>query len=72
MFHCPKCQHVAHARTSRYLSENTKERYHQCTNISCSCTFVTMEAVDRFISVPGAILQEASSAKPKGQRPTHG
>ncbi len=25
MFHCPKCQHAAHARTSRYLSENTKE-----------------------------------------------
>ncbi|MCP5940192.1 ogr/Delta-like zinc finger family protein, partial [Klebsiella pneumoniae] len=23
MFHCPKCQHAAHARTSRYLSENT-------------------------------------------------
>ncbi|MEI4907983.1 ogr/Delta-like zinc finger family protein, partial [Klebsiella pneumoniae] len=20
MFHCPKCQHAAHARTSRYLS----------------------------------------------------
>ena len=27
MFHCPKCKHSAHARTSRYLSENTKERY---------------------------------------------
>lgn len=55
MFHCPECQHAAHARTSRYLSKNTKERYHQCTNINCSCTFVTMETVDHFIVKPGEI-----------------
>ncbi|EOC1312479.1 DNA-binding transcriptional regulator [Cronobacter turicensis] len=55
MFHCPECLHPAHARTSRYLSKNTKERYHQCTNINCSCTFVTMETVDRFIVKPGEI-----------------
>ncbi|MXD47114.1 transcriptional regulator, partial [Escherichia coli] len=24
MFHCPKCHHAAHARTSRYVTENTK------------------------------------------------
>ena len=54
MFHCPKCKHSAHARTSRYLSENTKERYHQCTNVDCSCTFVTMESVERLIATPGA------------------
>lgn len=53
MFHCPKCKHSAHARTSRYLSENTKERYHQCTNVDCSCTFVTMESVERLIAIPG-------------------
>ncbi|MFK3913348.1 ogr/Delta-like zinc finger family protein [Enterobacter cancerogenus] len=52
MFHCPKCKHSAHARTSRYLSENTKERYHQCTNVDCSCTFVTMESVERLIASP--------------------
>jgi Ogr/Delta-like zinc finger. len=69
MFHCPKCKHVAHARTSRYLSENTKERYHQCTNINCSCTFVTMESVDRFISVPGATLQSSPAVKQKDGRP---
>ncbi|EMA8632000.1 ogr/Delta-like zinc finger family protein [Cronobacter sakazakii] len=39
MFHYPQCKHSTHARTSRYLSDNTKERYHQCTNINCSCTF---------------------------------
>lgn len=55
MFHCPECQHAAHARTSRYLSKNTKERYHQCTNINCSCTFVTMETVEHFIVTPAKI-----------------
>ena len=29
MFHCPFCKTSAHARTSRYLSENVKQRYHQ-------------------------------------------
>ena len=52
MFHCPKCKHSAHARTSRYLSENTKERYHQCTNIECSATFRTTEAIDEVIRPP--------------------
>ncbi|MGP0939435.1 peptidylprolyl isomerase [Serratia sp. CY74664] len=32
MMHCPLCGHVAHTRSSRYLSESTKERYHQCRN----------------------------------------
>ncbi|ECH0669100.1 transcriptional regulator, partial [Salmonella enterica] len=26
MMHCPLCQNAAHARTSRYLSTETKER----------------------------------------------
>ncbi|HBN5239256.1 ogr/Delta-like zinc finger family protein, partial [Enterobacter hormaechei] len=26
MFHCPKCHYAAHARTSRYFSDTTKER----------------------------------------------
>ncbi|EFA4229270.1 TPA: ogr/Delta-like zinc finger family protein, partial [Escherichia coli] len=41
MMHCPLCQDAAHARSSRYLSTETKERYHQCQNINCGCTFVT-------------------------------
>nr|WP_082039738.1 ogr/Delta-like zinc finger family protein [Yersinia aldovae] len=35
------------------MSEQTKERYHQCTNINCSCTFATHETVDRIIVKPG-------------------
>ncbi|EPF2286752.1 DNA-binding transcriptional regulator [Klebsiella oxytoca] len=68
MFHCPKCQHAAHARTSRYLSENTKERYHQCTNINCSCTFVTMESVERFIVTTGVIIPAPPHPSTGGQR----
>ncbi len=45
-------QKSAHARTSRYLSENVKQRYHQCTNIECSATFRTTEAIDEVIRPP--------------------
>ncbi|EPG2373665.1 ogr/Delta-like zinc finger family protein, partial [Serratia marcescens] len=37
------------------LSENTKERYHQCQNINCSCTFVTLESIQRQIVSPGKV-----------------
>ncbi|WP_097737489.1 ogr/Delta-like zinc finger family protein, partial [Escherichia coli] len=52
MMHCPLCQDAAHARSSRYLSTETKERYHQCQNINCGCTFVTHESLARFIVKP--------------------
>ncbi|HBM9476589.1 TPA: ogr/Delta-like zinc finger family protein [Klebsiella pneumoniae] len=52
MMHCPFCKKSAHARTSRYLSENVKQRYHQCTNIECSATFRTTEAIDEVIRPP--------------------
>ena len=55
MMHCPKCQHAAHARSSRYLSTNTKERYHQCQNINCSCTFKTHETIADIIVEPGTV-----------------
>ncbi|HAK0844571.1 TPA: ogr/Delta-like zinc finger family protein [Salmonella enterica subsp. enterica serovar 40:-:1,5] len=40
---------ISAVRTSRYLSENVKQRYHQCTNIECSATFRTIESVDGVI-----------------------
>ncbi|HCJ0009280.1 TPA: DNA-binding transcriptional regulator [Salmonella enterica subsp. enterica serovar Infantis] len=55
MMHCPLCQSAAHARTSRYLSMETKERYHQCQNINCGCTFMTHETLARFIVKPGEV-----------------
>ncbi len=55
MFHCPLCQHAAHARTSRYITDTTKERYHQCQNVNCSATFITYESVQRYIVKPGEV-----------------
>ncbi|WP_094101098.1 ogr/Delta-like zinc finger family protein [Lonsdalea iberica] len=55
MMHCPLCHHAAHARSSRYLSDGAKERYHQCTNVNCGHTFVTLEAITRSIMVPGKV-----------------
>ncbi|SKC18382.1 Ogr/Delta-like zinc finger [Kosakonia radicincitans] len=52
MFHCPFCKQPAHVRTSRYLTENLKQRYHQCTSIECSATFRTTETLDAVIRRP--------------------
>ena len=32
--------------------DNVKQRYHQCTNIECSATFRTTEAIDEVIRPP--------------------
>ncbi|CAH6303060.1 MULTISPECIES: ogr/Delta-like zinc finger family protein [Pantoea] len=55
MMHCPLCSTAAHAKSSRYISKETKERYHQCTNINCSCTFKTHEALAGIIVSPGQV-----------------
>ncbi|MDU3079054.1 MAG: ogr/Delta-like zinc finger family protein [Mixta calida] len=55
MMHCPLCQTAAHAKSSRYISRETKERYHQCQNINCSCTFKTHETVASVIVSPGEV-----------------
>ncbi|POT60140.1 hypothetical protein C3432_02580 [Citrobacter amalonaticus] len=34
------------------ITDTTKERYHQYTNINCSCTFVTTKTVEHFIVKP--------------------
>ncbi|MCR0997659.1 ogr/Delta-like zinc finger family protein [Serratia rubidaea] len=65
MFHCPLCQTAAHARTSRYLSQHTKERYHQCQNINCGHTFKTMETYD------SAIMTTAVPPHPIGANVGH-
>ena len=52
MMHCPFCKKAAHARTSRYLSDNVKQRYHQCTNIECSSTFRSIESIEEIIRSP--------------------
>lgn len=52
MMRCPACTHASHTRTSRYLSERTKEVYYQCQNMTCSCTFKTIESVDKILCQP--------------------
>ncbi|HFF8799770.1 ogr/Delta-like zinc finger family protein [Klebsiella pneumoniae] len=41
---------------------------YQCTNINCSCTFVTMESVERFIVTPGVIIPAPPHPSTGGQR----
>lgn len=52
MMPCPLCQHNSHARSSRILSSETKERYHQCQNLNCSCTFKSMESITGIVARP--------------------
>jgi len=52
MMHCPLCQTAAHAKSSRYISKETKERYHQCQNLECSATFKTHESIFEVIRSP--------------------
>ncbi|MEK6305791.1 MAG: ogr/Delta-like zinc finger family protein [Pantoea dispersa] len=55
MMNCPICGHAAHTRSSNQVSKETKERYNQCQNINCSCTFKSLETVAQIISCPGKI-----------------
>lgn len=73
MMHCPYCKSPAHAKSSRYMSEQVKERYHQCTNLDCSCAFKTSESITRVITTPPQ-LQPVSivTAEPVKERQTLG
>ncbi|WP_447886362.1 ogr/Delta-like zinc finger family protein [Serratia fonticola] len=52
MMRCPFCRSGSHTRTSRYLTEQTKEAYYQCQNIDCSSTFKTRESIEHVIRRP--------------------
>lgn len=49
---CPECSAVAHARTSAYESATVKRTWYQCRNIDCSCTFTSLESVEKIIMKP--------------------
>jgi len=55
MMNCPKCGQAGHTRSSHSASTTTKERYYQCQNINCGCTFVTHESLARYIVKPGEV-----------------
>ncbi|WP_072009452.1 ogr/Delta-like zinc finger family protein [Buttiauxella noackiae] len=46
---CPECGKLAHVRSSGYLSPTVKLIYYQCQNLYCSCTFNTMESLNRVL-----------------------
>lgn len=52
MMNCPMCGQAAHTRSSFQISNETKERYNQCTNIECGHTFVTHETFVRSVCRP--------------------
>ncbi|MEN3753433.1 ogr/Delta-like zinc finger family protein [Mangrovibacter sp. SLW1] len=62
MMCCPFCRQAAHVRTSRYMSENVKERYHQCQNLECSATFKTHESIFEVIRSP--VVEEKPAPVP--------
>ncbi|RJT41517.1 ogr/Delta-like zinc finger family protein [Rahnella woolbedingensis] len=49
MMRCPLCSSVSHIRTSRYITEQTKESNYQCTRLECSCAFKTNESVSKIV-----------------------
>lgn len=49
MMKCPICNEPTRIRSSRYITNETKENYNQCQNINCSTTFVSHESVARYI-----------------------
>lgn len=49
MMNCPMCGQAAHTRSSFQVSNETKERYNQCTNIECGHTLVTHETFVRSV-----------------------
>ncbi|MCC3742073.1 ogr/Delta-like zinc finger family protein [Rouxiella badensis] len=64
MLRCPLCRSASHTRTSRYISEQTKESYYQCQNIECSCSFKSVESVDKIISQPMPKQEDKPMAVP--------
>ncbi|WP_415999501.1 ogr/Delta-like zinc finger family protein [Citrobacter portucalensis] len=60
MMNCPMCGQAAHTRSSFQVSNETKERYNQCTNIECGHTFVTHETFVR--SVPSSKNQRSTAS----------
>lgn len=59
---CPECGQPSNTRSSEYLSPVTKLTYYQCKNIYCSCTFNTMESLNRIICKTSKIITEPSPA----------
>ncbi len=67
MMNCPMCGQAAHTRSSFQISNETKERYNQCTNIECGHTFVTHETFCA-VSMPSAKNQRSATSSQRYAR----
>ncbi|AUY26245.1 ogr/Delta-like zinc finger family protein [Cronobacter sakazakii] len=68
MMNCPECGHAAHTRSSTQISKTTKERYNQCQNINCSCTFKSLETVAAIITKPAKVTPVPPHPNRKAQQ----
>ncbi|PVZ85147.1 hypothetical protein C9426_20860 [Serratia sp. S1B] len=71
---CPECGSMAYTRTSSYEAPTVKRSWYQCRNIECSCTFTTLESIDKIIVKPLHHEQAAANTpvEPVNQRRTLG
>lgn len=67
MMNCPLCGTAAHTRSSYQLSDKTKERYYQCQNLNCGCTFKSHETISDLIMQPGIVKHVDPHPTPGGQ-----
>lgn len=58
----------SYTRTSRFIMERTKEAYYQCQSLTCSCTFKTVESVDKILCQP--IQPQPANALPPPDKRT--
>ncbi|BEN31775.1 hypothetical protein SMKC034_29910 [Serratia marcescens] len=70
MMRCPLCTHASYTRTSRYITERTKEAYYQCQSLTCSCTFKTVESVDKILCQPIQAQPADENALPPPEKQT--
>lgn len=68
MMRCPLCTHASYIRTSRYITEKTKEAYYQCQSLTCSCTFKTVESVDKILCQPVQAQTASESSQPPPEK----
>ncbi|NUL35099.1 ogr/Delta-like zinc finger family protein [Kosakonia sacchari] len=47
---CPDCGKEATSRRSRNITDTLKERYYDCRDPDCGCSFVSHESFSRFVT----------------------
>lgn len=61
-------KNAAHACSSRYITDNTKELYHQCQNINSRHTFKTIETFESSIMLPRRVIPAMPHPEGNGQQ----